>query len=271
MEDRAKYVLIGLFTFAVIAGAFGFVYWLYNAQSNRESANYRVIFSGSVSGLRVGAPVMFNGIRVGQVTGLGLTDNPSEVSAILAVDRATPVRADTRVTLQFAGLTGIASVSLEGALASAPPLESEGGEPPTLKADTSASQDLSASVRESLSKVDAVIVQNQESLHKAIKNLEEFTEALARNGDKIDKVMEEGAGAMESMRKLGDNLDERTAVITSDVHKVTETANKQIDAVGKGATRAMSNIEKAITDLAANPQRFLFGGGPSSGGSQPNR
>ena len=29
MEDRAKFVLIGLFTFAVIAGAFGFVYWLH--------------------------------------------------------------------------------------------------------------------------------------------------------------------------------------------------------------------------------------------------
>lgn len=266
MEDRAKYVLIGLFTFAVIAGAFGFVYWLYNAQSNRESATYRVIFSGSVSGLRVGAPVMFNGIRVGQVTGLGLTENPSEVSAILAVERATPVRQDTRVTLEFAGLTGIASVSLKGALASAPPLEGEGGELPTLKADTSASQDLSASVRESLSKVDAVIVQNQESLHKAIKNLEEFTAALARNGDKIDKVMEEGAGAMESMRKLGDNLDKRTATITSDVHKVTETANKQIDSVGTTATRAISNVEKAITDLAANPQRFLFGGGSSTSG-----
>jgi hypothetical protein len=32
----------------------------------------------------------------------------------------------------------------------------------------------------------------------------------------------------------------------------------------------MSNIEKAITDLAANPQRFLFGGGPSTSG-QTNR
>jgi phospholipid/cholesterol/gamma-HCH transport system substrate-binding protein len=268
MEDRAKYVLIGLFTFAVIASAFGFVYWLYNAQGSKESASYRVVFSGSVTGLRVGAPVLFNGIRVGQVTSLGLTDNPSEVSAILAVDNATPIRKDTQVALEFAGLTGIASVSLKGLLASAPPLEGEGGQPPTLRADTSAGQDLSSSVRESLSKVNALINENQESLHKTVKNLEEFTAALARNGDKIDKVMEEGAGAMESMRKLGDNLDKRTATITSDVHKVAETANKQIDSVGNTATRAISNVEKAITDLAANPQRFLFGGGPATSGQK---
>jgi phospholipid/cholesterol/gamma-HCH transport system substrate-binding protein len=268
MEDRAKYVLIGLFTFAVIAAAFGFVYWLYNAEARKESASYRVIFSGSVTGLRVGAPVLFNGIRVGQVTGLGLTDNPSEVSAVLAVEKATPIRKDTRVTLEFAGLTGIASVSLKGVLASAPPLEGEGDEPPTLRADTSASQDLSSAVRESLSKVDAMINQNQESLHKSIKNIEEFTDALARNSEQIDKILEEGVGAMESMRKLGENLDKRTATITSDVHKVAETANKQIDSVGNTATRAITNVERAITDLAANPQRFLFGGGPGTTGGQ---
>ena len=38
MEDRAKYVLMGLFTFAAIVGAFGFVYWLHNAAGSRETA-----------------------------------------------------------------------------------------------------------------------------------------------------------------------------------------------------------------------------------------
>ena len=83
MEDRAKFVLIGLFTFAVIAGAFVFVYWLYSIAGDKESAYYRVIFSGSVTGLHVGAPVLFNGIRVGGVTNLRLTDNPGQVVATL--------------------------------------------------------------------------------------------------------------------------------------------------------------------------------------------
>ena len=77
MEDRAKFVLVGLFTFAVIAGAFGFVYWLHATSGANESTSYRVIFSGSVTGLRVGAPVLFNGIRVGEVSDLRLTDNPA--------------------------------------------------------------------------------------------------------------------------------------------------------------------------------------------------
>lgn len=261
MEDRARYVLIGLFTFVVAVGAFLFVFWMQTGSDGKDAAHYRVVFSGSVTGLHVGAPVLFNGIRVGGVTELHLNDNPGQVVAMLAVKRSTPIRQDTRVTLEFAGLTGIASVSLKGMLTSSPPVKSKDGQPPTLRADTGASQDLSASVRESLSKVDAVVTENQESLHKTIKNLESFTDALARNGEKIDKLMESSNKAMDSMGTLADNLDKRTATITHDVHKVSETANAQIDNVGKEATRAISNIDKAVTDLAKHPQRILFGGG----------
>ena len=150
MEDRAKFVLIGLFTFAVIAGAFGFVYWLHANAGTEESATYRVIFDGSVTGLRVGAPVLFNGIRVGDVTSLQLTKDPAQVAALLSIDKNTPVRSDTRVTLEFSGLTGIASVSLKGVLASSPPLKAKDGELPTLKAESNAGQDLSSAVRETL-------------------------------------------------------------------------------------------------------------------------
>ena len=185
MEDRAKYVLVGLFTFAVILGAFGFVYWLHATSGTKDTTAYRVIFSGAVTGLRPGAPVLFNGIRVGEVAELKLTDNPAEVAAILGVGPKTPIRSDTTVTLDYAGLTGIASVSLKGNLGSAPPLEKAGNEPPTLRAQT-ASGDMSTAARETLAHVDAILTQNQESLHKSIKNIETFTDALARNSDNID-------------------------------------------------------------------------------------
>lgn len=259
MEDRAKYVLIGLFTFAVIAGAFGFVYWLHATSSTKDSALYRVIFSGSVTGLRMGAPVLFNGIRVGEVSSLGLTDNPAEVAAMLAVSPKTPVRADTTVTLDYAGLTGIASVSLKGNLSSAPALEAVNGEVPTLRAQT-ASGDMSSAARDTLAHVDAILTQNQESLHKSIKNIETFTDALARNSDNIDSILKNGAETMTSVKQLTDNLDKRTADITTGVLQVTDSANKQINIVGADAHRAINNIDKAVSDLAKHPSRILFGG-----------
>lgn len=285
MEDRAKYSLIGLFTFAVVAAAFGFVYWLHNNAGSKETAAYRVIFEGSVSGLRVGGPVLFNGIRVGEVTDMRLTNSPSQVAAILAVARTTPVRADTRVSLEYAGLTGIASVSLKGATASAPPLTFKDDGLLTLKADPNAGTDMSTAVRETLGRADAIIAENQESIRNAIKNLETFSAALARNGDKIDKLVDNSSQAMGSINELATslkkdtnelaailgkhttelatNFDKRTAEVAEGINKLTESANKQVNLVGNNLNRAIVNIDKSVADLAKNPQRILFGGGGS--------
>ena len=115
METRANYVLIGAFTLAVIAGVFGFIYWFQNIGGSGERLRYSIVFDGSVSGLRTGASVLFNGIRVGEVTGLRLDPSkPKQVVAMLSVDKSVTVREDTRIGLEFQGLTGIASVSLIG-------------------------------------------------------------------------------------------------------------------------------------------------------------
>lgn len=278
METRANYLLIGVFTLAVVAGVFGFVYWFQNIGGTGERAFYRIVFDGSVSGLRTGASVLFNGIRVGEVTEMRLTDKPSEVAAVVSITPSTPIRADTIVTLEYAGLTGIASVSLKGATASSPAVAPpKSGGLPTLRAASTAG-DMGTAVRETLAKADAIIVENQESLRNTIKNLETFTAALARNGDKIDKLVdnsskliETGTEAMGSFtalavslkkdtNQLAESLDKRTAEVSEGITKLTDTTTKQVTTVGNNLNRAIINIDKSITDLAKNPQRIIFGG-----------
>ena len=48
--------------------------------------------------------MLFNGIRVGEVTNLGLVaDSPRQVDATIAVASGTPVHSDTKVGLDFQG------------------------------------------------------------------------------------------------------------------------------------------------------------------------
>ena len=265
MERKAHYALIGLFTFAVVAGAFGFIFWLHHSSGKKQAVAYRVIFDSTVSGLQVGGNVLFNGIRVGEVTNLRLDpDKPSQVVAMLAVNKSTPIRSDTRVGLEFAGLTGVAAVSLKGVSPKTPLIEREEGEPPTLKADPSASQDMMQAAREVLNKAEEVIAANQEAVHQAIADIATFSASLARNSDSVDSIVRDAKDTMSnakeataSARTLMENLDKRTDGITIGVNKMTATATRQIDLAGK-----------AITDLAHNPQRFLFGGGGSSSEAQ---
>src|ERR1700686_4194054 len=121
METRAPYALIGVFVLAVIGLVFGFAYWLTNAGGLGERGVYRVRFETSVSGLLTGAAVLFNGIRVGEVTELRPSpDNPGQVMATISVAPATPVRADTQAGLEFQGLTGVPVIALQGGTGPAP-------------------------------------------------------------------------------------------------------------------------------------------------------
>jgi phospholipid/cholesterol/gamma-HCH transport system substrate-binding protein len=164
------------------------------------------------------------------------------------------------VGLEFAGLTGVAAVSLKGVSANTPLIEREEGEPPTLRSDPSASQDMMQAAREVLNKAEEVITANQEALHQAINDIATFSASLARNSDNVDIIIKDAKDTMSnakeataSARMLMDNLDKRTDEITIGVNRMTATATKQIDIAGR-----------AITDLAHNPQRFLFGGSSSS-------
>src|SRR5215218_4441444 len=123
METRANYALIGVFTLAVIAAAFGFVYWFSGGDRGQSKQSIRVVFSGSVSGLSKGSAALFNGLRVGEVTDIGLfPDDPRRVTSIIQVEASTPIRADTRARLEYQGLTGVAQIALTGGEAGAPPL-----------------------------------------------------------------------------------------------------------------------------------------------------
>ena len=77
MEIRARYFLVGLFVLVVAAAVVGFIYWLYNTGGLAKRTDYRVSFNGSVSGLAPGSPVLFNGLQVGEVTGLSLSADES--------------------------------------------------------------------------------------------------------------------------------------------------------------------------------------------------
>jgi len=190
VETKAKFVLMGLFALAVTAGAFWFVYWLQNFGGFRERAVYRVRFESSVGGLITGAAVLFNGIRVGDVSALTLSpSNPLEVVATIGIDRDTPVRADTRVGLDYKGMTGVPAISMIGGTPTLPPLAPVQGQPPVLVADTAATQDMTETARQVLRRLDTMLAENATPLSNTMKNLGTFTDALARNSDRIDGIV----------------------------------------------------------------------------------
>ncbi|HEV3242668.1 MAG TPA: MlaD family protein [Methyloceanibacter sp.] len=216
METRARYALIGAFMLAVILAGFAFVYWLENKGGFGERTSYRLRFDSSVSGLQVGSAVLFNGIRVGEVTGLGLDpDHPDQVIATIGVVSGVPVRSDTVVGIESQGLTGGTAVTLTGGDASSPPVSAENGELPVLTAEPGAGQDWTSLGREVLRKLDTILSDNADNLHSAIANFNTFTDVLARNSDRIE-------GLLGGLERLTGGGSSKTQVPVYDVSAVKD-------------------------------------------------
>jgi phospholipid/cholesterol/gamma-HCH transport system substrate-binding protein len=213
METRAPFVIVGAFVLAAIAAAFGFVYWLHNSAGIGARSTYHLQFDGPVPGLLVGASVLFNGIRVGEVTELKLAiDNPRRVNATIAVAADTPVRSDTKVGLDFQGLTGVPVVALEGGKEVA-----GSGSVPTLIAEPGAGQSMTQAARDALRRVDSILAENSEPLHGMIENFRTFSDGLARNTGKLDSIvagLERMTGSSTPPPKTVYNLQAATAPAT---------------------------------------------------------
>src|SRR5881397_936475 len=266
METRANYVLIGAFTLAVIAAAFGFVLWFQSLHTTKARSPLRIVFEGPAAGLRNGGSVNFNGIRVGEVMSVKL-DNPRRVVALAMVENNAPIRKDTLVGLEFQGLTGVAAISLKGGEEAAPaaPLDEDGI--PTLTADPNKLQDVTEAIRGTLQNINKIVADNQESVKNSLKNLETFTNSLARNSEKIDVVMAKVDGVMLKADNLmlglntlagGKEGGELFQTVKS-IRELAEDFDKRSGALMADGRRTLADISRAVINLDKNPTRLLFG------------
>jgi phospholipid/cholesterol/gamma-HCH transport system substrate-binding protein len=191
VETQARYLWVGAFTLAVIAAGFAFVYWLYTGGGFRDRAVYEIRFDNPVSGLLTGSAVLFNGIRVGEITELRLSpDQPKQVIATIGIDPATPVRVDTSVSMDFQGLTGAPVILLTGGNPTAGQVSApDGAAGPMLTAEADSGQSMTQAARTTLKRIDGMLAENSAPLHDVIANFKTFSDALARNSDRIDGVV----------------------------------------------------------------------------------
>jgi phospholipid/cholesterol/gamma-HCH transport system substrate-binding protein len=300
METRANYTIIGLFTVVVVAAVFGFVYWFQGGVGG-ERGYYRIAFDGSVAGLRTGGAVVYNGIRVGEVTGLELDPkNAGDVLVTVSLYKGVTIRPDTQIGLDYQGLTGIASLSLKGGT-EAPVQPGSKSNPPTLKAPLGANADVAQNARDVLRRLDHFIAENQAAFHSAMQNINTFTEVLAKGSGTIDSTLahidrfskvladnserldhiaqgledltggKDGKGgeinvAARALNALLESVDKRTAEISTGITKLTNAGTKQIDAVSTSFQRTLSTADRVFNNLDKNPSRLLWGGGPPTTG-----
>lgn len=248
METRANFILIGAFTLAAIVGAFAFIMWIAGYGASGDHRRYQVVFNGSVSGLSVGSSVLFNGLKVGEVTNLGFVKgNPGQVLADIDVTNpSAPINANTRAQLETQGLTGTGVVALIGG-------EEKGaaeltGSPPVIRSlPTATLADLQTKAGYVLDLANKILVDNSSSIHQTVENAQVFSMALAHNAGKLDE-------ALASIADLG---------------KTIGPLAKQAQTLSQDADALIRSIDPAkINKVIANAQTFSEALAQGSGNTQ---
>jgi phospholipid/cholesterol/gamma-HCH transport system substrate-binding protein len=253
METRANYATIGIFTLGVIIACFAFVYWLARYDESGARKPMRILIPGSVTGLATGSQVLFNGIRIGDVTSLRINaQDPNEVEAMISVDPSQPVKKDTKVSIGIQGLTGVASIEFLGGSPSEPSIFDQEGIP-TLRAQPGGLQDLMASAQNLLNKVNSaadrvngILDTAEPTVKTSLGNIQTFTDALAKNS----------AGVDEFMGNVGD-LSKKIGALSGDLQGLVAKADKIVASVDpQKVSDTLNHIETISGEIAKSSDQF---------------
>jgi len=272
METRAHYVLIGLFTVAITAGAMLFALWLAKTGDKNNYLPYDIVFREAVSGLSVGNAVEFSGIRVGEVKSLHLDPQDSgQVWARVNISADTPVKQDTRARLALANITGASNIQLTSGSPDSPPLVATGDEVPRIMADPSPFVRIKVSSEEMFVSVNSLIDSAKQLLSQdnirhvsgLIANLDTISGTIAEQKGDIRQAVKDVAlagrqaeataqQAAQLLRRLNQLVDGRGNSILTNADKTIATLEQvsgKLDRLFNDNAQALGSGVQGLTEL----------------------
>ncbi len=243
--SRANPAVIGAFVIGalalVVAGLLLFGHERWFAERN----TYIAYFPGSVKGLRVGAPVDFRGVTVGEVTGIKIVFDPKQISArIPVVMQFDPARIDVvgmtqggsykdqvermiqagfRAQLQTQSLlTGLLFVNLDFKPGTPVRLiggDQQGPEIPTLPSDMEQLQESAGDIARQLpdvigrlnhllASVDTELQSTSGNLTQIVADVAVMARGLRENGPNLATIVDDAKEATGKAREAATTLDQ---------------------------------------------------------------
>ena len=241
MERHANYGLIGGLTIALLAAAFGFVFWLGQAQFARDFDEYRIIFTGPVRGLSEGAEVQFNGIKVGEISSIALDPrNPNRVLTDVRLKDGTPVRVDSTAATESQGITGVNYIQISAGT-------------PTKKLLKDVSQDRLPVIRAEDSSMQALIEGGGQLVARASEALRRVNQTLSdENIANVSLAIADVRAttaelrARRSMFARAEQTFTRLDRAAADIEAAARSARTAIDGDGR---QAFADVSDAARDL----------------------
>jgi paraquat-inducible protein B len=246
MADRQA--AIGAFVIGGIVLGIGAIVFFGNFRIFQPITNAAVVFEGSISGLAVGAPVTFRGVRVGAVERIVIQYEPSNKTAYIPVTvRLEPDR--VRVagqTRQEAGVD-LPSLIARGLRAE---LVTQSFVTGQSQIDLDFDQESTAVLHPSVT--DLIEIPTRQSA------IQRVTEQLSQLP--IGELVGNANAALVSVRSLAEKLDTDLPPLVASLKTTSDGASRTLDAVSQTLADVQGKLGKtldSVTQLANNSDQQL--------------
>ncbi|ASB48124.1 MlaD family protein [Alkalitalea saponilacus] len=266
MKNRAQKIRLGIFI-ATGAAIIIFLMVFFTARQLLERKDtYFISFQDiSVSGMEVGSPVRYLGIRVGSISDIQI--NPVDITSIiveLSLKPGTPVKEDSKADIVTMGITGLKSIEIRGGTNESAFLKPGG----FIEPGTSLADEITGKAEVIAEKAEQVLnnllrLTSQQNIDKITGMVDDYTR-LANNTDRtilsLDTIIRENRANIRSTVDAANQVTENLIASTNLIQKTVEQINTYAtgdsisEIIGnlREITHAIneSNIKQLIEDLA---------------------
>lgn len=239
---------VGVFVTAALLAGIILAIWITGKRGSEPVTHYSVLVEDNVSGLMLGGPVYFLGVKVGEVTNLLIVPGrPVRIRVDLRVLASTPVNEHTWATLAPQGITGVSVVNLANDNEQQLPLAT----PPDQDFPVIPFRDSGFSAL--LASAPAVIEEIETLLHQANLLLnEENRAAITTTLANMQVLSSSLRGQESSLAALPASIDASLQEINQLSAQLSEFLNK----ASPGVLASIGNIEATTGQLASTAGRL---------------
>lgn len=293
-RDNINYVLVGGATVLALGVLLATLY----AITGRSGATvaYHAHFD-NVTGVRFGAPVLYQGFRIGQVQAIvPERDHGTRYRVELAVRSDWPIPSDSVAQLQASGLLAEVRVAIRGGQSATPlpvggELNSEAGGDVFAAMNelanelTTLTHDRIRPLVDTLSqRIDAISGTLDSGLPSLVQQSQSLLTRLNQAADNINQVLGEGnreaiGGTLQDLRTVASDLKQTQAQtqaliaslngtvdesrpeirqVVMDLERIVGTLAQRMDSVAHHLESSSRNMDEFSREIRRNPNRLLF-------------
>ena len=258
MESKANYTIVGLFVLILAAGLVCVGIWLSIGFNRKQYNTYVVYMHESVSGLSQDSLVKYNGVKVGEISEIALSEvDPQEVRIVVQIDENTPITTSTRATLISQGITGTTYLGLTAISSTYEPLQKTPGEPfPVIPYEPSFFYQLERNISVLTHELKRMLdKKNAKNLAETIDNIAKVTTVFAENSQSIAKSLQDLPKLIEGLKNSADKFNvmaERLSTAGASVTATMKASKNTVNKISQQTLPPMNTMLQRLDLIAAN-------------------